>query len=199
MVNNFDLLKGLLQFDNEGDFYFLQIIQRKKDNPTIARNMNVINNYFFYSIAEYGAHQDRIIHECNAHNARAYLRINVRNTKKVGMKMLEKVTDLIITEDYRALKNAYMSAAGDVHSQKYPRWIVDIDTKDFQYIFKVKQYIDYLLIQHTTIGKTYCRWMDIPTKNGVHIITNPFRLDLFKEQFPDVDIHKDNPTAAYIP
>ena len=199
MVNNFDLLKRMLTFDNEGDFYFLQIIQRKKDNPSIVRNMNIINSYFFYDTNDYQQKQDRIIHECNAHNARAYLRLNIRNVKKVGMTMLKKVTDLIISEDFRALKGAYLSAAGDCHSQEYPRWIVDIDTKDWEYIYKVKQYVDYLLIQHTRIGKSYCRWMDVPTMNGVHIITNPFRLDLFKEQFPDVDVHKDNPTIAYIP
>lgn len=199
MVNNFHLLRNLLDFGNEGDFYFLQILQRKKDNPEIDRNMNVINNYFFYNMEDYDKKQDRIIQECNAHNARAYLRVNIRNTKKVGMAMLKKVTDLIVSEDYKALKNAYMSAAGEVHSEKYPLWIVDIDTKDWDYYNNVKQYVDYLLIKHVTIGKAYCRRMTVPTLNGHHIITNPFRMDLFKEQFPDVDVHKDNPTIAYIP
>lgn len=199
MINNFQLLKGLLQFDNEGDFYFIQLIQRKKDNPEIARNMNIINNYYVYSLEDYTKKIDRIIHECDAHNARAYLRVNVRNAKKVGMVMLKKVTDLIISEDYEALKSAYTAAAGDTHSQKYPRWIVDIDEKDPLVIHNVKAYIDYLLITFGSVGKTYCRWMDVPTKNGIHIITNPFRLDLFKQQFPTVDVHKDNPTILYIP
>jgi hypothetical protein len=198
MINNFKQLEGLLVFDDPGDFYFVQLIQRKKDNPQIERNMNIINNYFFYDIAKYRSLEDRIVHECQAHNARAYLRINKRNAKKVGMQMLKKVTDLIISEDYKALKSAYMSAAGDVHSQEYPRWIVDIDTKDFETYMKVCDYVDYLLLQNRS-GKAYCRLMTVDTKNGRHIITHPFRLDLFKEQFPDVDVHKDNPTILYVP
>ena len=37
----------------------------------------------------------------------------------------------------------------------------------------------------------------LPTKNGYHLITNPFRLDKFKEMYPNIDIHKNNPTLLY--
>ena len=33
MINNFNLIKPLLDFNSEDDFYFLQILQRKKDHP----------------------------------------------------------------------------------------------------------------------------------------------------------------------
>jgi len=199
MVNNFNLIESLLNFSNSGDFYFIQIIQRKKDNPDIARNMNVINNYFVYDIEKFRSLEDRIVHECTAHNARAYIRINKRNSKKVAMQTLRKVTDLIISEDYKAVKNAYLSAAGDYHSETCPWWIVDIDHKDLVLVDKMKLYIDYLMDQFKS-GKQYMIYPRfIPTKNGYHMLTNPFRLDLFKQQFPDVDIHKDNPTILYIP
>lgn len=199
MINNFKKIEPLLHFSNEGDFYFIQIIQRKKDNPEIERNMNVINNYFCYDLAKYYSLEHRIVHEYNAHNARAYIRVNVRNAKKVAMQTLKKVIDLIISEDYKAVKNAFLSAAGDNHSQDSPRWIVDIDNKDFDYSMKVADYIQYLITMHKPIVKDYKILTVIDTKNGIHIITNPFRLDLFKEQFPDVDIHKDNPTILYMP
>lgn len=32
MVDNFDLIKSLLKFESKDDFYYLQIIQRSKDN-----------------------------------------------------------------------------------------------------------------------------------------------------------------------
>lgn len=199
MVNNFKLISPFLNFDNEGDFYFIQIIQRKKDNPEIERNMNVINNYFCYDIEKFKSLEQRIIHECNAHNARAYIRLNVRNTKKVALQTLKKVTDLIISEDYKAVKNAFLSAAGEYHSQQYPRWIIDIDNKDYGYQMKVRSYAQYL-ITATPSSKTYIMFPgSIPTKNGIHIISHPFRLDLFKQQFPDVDVHKDNPTILYMP
>jgi hypothetical protein len=39
----------------------------------------------------------------------------------------------------------------------------------------------------------------IPTKGGVHIITRPFNLNKFKSQYPEIDVHRDNPTCLYFP
>ena len=33
MVDNFKLIRDYLKFESEDDFYFLQILQRKKDGP----------------------------------------------------------------------------------------------------------------------------------------------------------------------
>ena len=35
MKDNFDIIKPLLKFRSEDDFYFLQILQRKKDHGII--------------------------------------------------------------------------------------------------------------------------------------------------------------------
>ena len=42
-VNNLELIKPLLKFEDEWDFYFLQIIQRKKDNtdPNFKLEMHI--------------------------------------------------------------------------------------------------------------------------------------------------------------
>ena len=39
----------------------------------------------------------------------------------------------------------------------------------------------------------------LPTKNGKHIITSPFDVSQFRQQYPNIDIHKDNPINLYIP
>ena len=39
----------------------------------------------------------------------------------------------------------------------------------------------------------------IPTKNGSHILMKPFNLAKFKEKYPDVNVHKNNPTILYVP
>jgi hypothetical protein len=39
----------------------------------------------------------------------------------------------------------------------------------------------------------------IPSKSGFHIIMKPFNLQKFKSEYPDVEIHKNNPTNLYIP
>ena len=35
MINNFDLIRSYLKFENSGDFYFIQLISRRKDNPEL--------------------------------------------------------------------------------------------------------------------------------------------------------------------
>lgn len=32
-IDNFNLIKPFLKFDSEDDFYYLQILRRRKDNP----------------------------------------------------------------------------------------------------------------------------------------------------------------------
>jgi len=40
-------------------------------------------------------------------------------------------------------------------------------------------------------------FMTVPTKSGVHLITWPFDLSQFKQKYPDIDVHKNNPTLLY--
>jgi hypothetical protein len=39
----------------------------------------------------------------------------------------------------------------------------------------------------------------IPTKSGHHLITKRFDVVAFKEEYPDIDIQKKNPTLLYYP
>ena len=38
---------------------------------------------------------------------------------------------------------------------------------------------------------------NIPTKTGWHLITTPFNLQQFRKEYPDIDVHKNNPTLLY--
>ena len=48
----FEIIEKMLTFVDEGDFYFLQILQRKKDNPEIGSNSRVIKTYYIKSVDE---------------------------------------------------------------------------------------------------------------------------------------------------
>lgn len=37
----------------------------------------------------------------------------------------------------------------------------------------------------------------VPTKSGVHLITHPFDVGTFQKSFPNIDVHKNNPTLLY--
>ena len=38
MIDNLELIKPLLNFENEGDFYMLYVLKRKKDQPEGERD-----------------------------------------------------------------------------------------------------------------------------------------------------------------
>ncbi len=38
MIDNLELIKQLLNFENEGDFYMLYVLKRKKDQPEGERD-----------------------------------------------------------------------------------------------------------------------------------------------------------------
>lgn len=191
MVNNFNLINSLLKFDSVNDFYFVQLIKRKKDNPEMKKDVSVIDNFFVYSGEDLPKLEEKIINLCEYHNARTYIRMNVRNSEKIALETLKVVTQCIIDKDYRGVKSAYLSACGSHSSDKNKKWIIDIDTKDNDYITEVISDVLGLLPKGNVIyGK-------IPTKNGFHLLTGGFNPQLFKTKYPNIDIHKDNMTLLY--
>ena len=199
MKNNFDLVRKMLDFDNSDTYYFLQILKRRKDNPDLGKDMKVIGDYFIYSMDQFNRMEDEIIQTCITHNARAYFRINKRSSKKTAMQMLKRVTEHIISENYKAIKNAFSSVSGEFHGDEDKKWIVDIDDVSIDTFNHSKKQIEIreLLVDLQTETGREPMLNFIPTKNGVHIITRPFNLKRFKEKYPDLDVHKDNPTILY--
>lgn len=208
MINNFKLIEPLLGFDNPGDCYFIQLLKRQKDNPTLHRNMVNVDNFFIYSLEEYREMEQRIIDVATLHNARAYLRVNRRNTEKLALNTLVKVSNLILSKDYKSVKNAYLSAAGEHNSEPVKRWVVDLDrtVPPHQYADLCFRVYDLIESLHKECNRNsnqpkYEILAEIPTKNGMHLIVNPFNLKKFRDLTPDlsIDIHKDNPTILYMP
>jgi hypothetical protein len=218
MINNFRQFETLMEFTNPGDCYFIQLLKRQKDNPEMKRNMVNVDNFFVYSLDEYREMEQRIIEVATLHNARAYIRVNRRNTEKLALNTLVKVSNLILSKDYKSVKNAYLSAAGEHNSEPMKRWIVDVDRHEWMfdwtyqsYAEKIRTYIRELHDQCNRNSKqgVYKILTEIKTKNGIHIITNPFNLKEFSKYFewhklirnpePMPDIHKDNPTILYHP
>ena len=199
MTNNFEQIRQLLDFSNPDTYYFLQILKRRKDNPDMDKDMIVIDDIFIYSLEQFNRMEDEIIKTCNVHNARAYFRLNKRSQKKTALQMLKRITDLIISENYKAVKNAYSSVSGEFHADEDKKWIVDIDNFDNTKLgesFRAHAiYQNVESLQKETNREPLM--ITIPTKNGVHIVTRPFNLQKFKEMYPDVDVHKDNPTILY--
>ena len=200
-MNNFDLIRKMLSFPDENAFYFLQILKRRKDNPDLEKDMIHIADYYIYSLEQFDSIEQRIIDQCDTENARAYFRLNRRDAKKVAMQVLKITVDHIMSENYRAVKNAFASCAGRFHSDPDKRWIVDIDNisiDSFNHSEEQHKMRELILdLQRETENEPMMKF--ISTKGGVHIITRPFNLNKFKSQYPEIDVHKDNPTCLYFP
>jgi hypothetical protein len=49
MIDNLKLILPFLKFESQDDFYYLQILQRKKENAELGSNSRVIKNYYIKS------------------------------------------------------------------------------------------------------------------------------------------------------
>jgi hypothetical protein len=191
MINNIYAINPILKFDSTDDFYFLQIIKRKKDNPEVGSNSIVIKTYYIRSQDQLEFLMPEIIAICNFHNARACINLNVRSFEKTAFHTMKKISDIIMNRDFKSVMSAYDSVCGEFGAGKNKSWVIDIDTIDEEFIEDVERNINNCPPEGM---KIICQ---IPTKNGYHLISLPFDLREFK--FPEIDIHKNNPTILYIP
>lgn len=191
MVNNYDLIKPFLIFDSEDDFYYLQVLQRKKENRQLGSNSRVIKTYLIGSTEYFDNRFEEITKLCDVFNARAMINLNKRSFYKTAFKSMENVAGIMANKHFSKIYKAYDSACGQGHNDSVKKWIIDVDCA-YSTIKYNELYIRIKSLGGDVLGV-------LPSNSGFHIITTPFRLDLFKQDFPDIDIQKNNPTNLYIP
>jgi hypothetical protein len=192
MVDNFEQIKSLLKFDDEDQFYLVQIIKRKKDNKELGSNSHVVKFYYIKSAEDLDKNKEEMVLLANFHNARVCVNLNKRSFEKTAFHTLKKITDQILNKDFKNVRKAYNSVCGMHAGELDKTWIIDIDEKG-RCANQVLKDLDEI----QPIGDKLIAIIE--TKNGVHLITRPFNIQKFKEWFPDIDVHKNNPTIIYIP
>lgn len=190
MINNFLTLTSFLsqqEFVTEltdDNFYFLQIIQRKKDGH--EKDARVIKDFYIKDCDDLLMRETEIIAYCEEFNARAYLNPNVKSYKKCSLDVLKCLAEVITNEQFPATKGLFSSAAGKISTRdtRFEKiWIVDYDNEDNNF-----NEVDCTLIDLNVILEV------LTTKNGFHYLVKPFRLDLcpFANK-----VQKHNPTLLY--
>lgn len=206
MVNNINKIRGMLSFIDKDDFYFLQVFKRRKDNPDLGRDQIVLGSYYINSLEDFDTKIPQIVTLCDSENARAYLRINKRNYGKLSFHFLKRIVELMASNNYKAMRTAFDSIAGEFHSDPDKKWIVDVDwngadcshmgiKESLLFESKVQLFLEKIQMEanrEPLLEKIY-------TKNGMHFITRPFNLMTFRGEYPKIDVHKDNPTLLYCP
>jgi hypothetical protein len=175
----------------------LYVFKRKKDQPEGERDnhqsVRTIKSYCIESFEHLEKRYDEIKQLCEMFKARAYIHIQKQNHKDVSLDMMMLLAERIKNGNQNQ-KGLFDSVVGQLKTNE-KRWIVDIDTKDLQFIDKVSKFIESIRPQD------YFPKIEsvIPTKNGYHLITSRFDVMEFKKQFPDLDIQKKNPTLLFLP
>ena len=195
MIDNLNDIKSLLNFSEPGDFYMLYVFKRKKDQPEGERDnhqsVRTIKTYCVDSVEYLEKRYDEIKQLCEMFKARAYIHVQKQNHRDVSLEMLSILAQKI-KNGAQNQKGLFDSVVGQIKTQE-KRWIVDIDTKDKQFLRDIT--MDLMGIQ--PVGNKVEKV--IKTKNGFHLITSKFNVMEFKDKYPDVEIQKKNPTLLFLP
>jgi hypothetical protein len=202
MIDNLELIKPLLHFENKGDFYMLYVFKRKKDQPEDERDnhqsVRTIKTYCVESIEYLDKRYDEIRQLCEMFKARAYIHIQKQNHKDVSLEMMMSLAQKIKDGQHNQ-KNLFDSVVGQLRTLE-KRWVIDIDVKSehiknatINTIESVRPINNYSKIEAI-----------IPTKNGYHLITKKFDVLEFSKKLKErglevPDIQRKNPTLLYCP
>lgn len=203
IVDNFETLASYL-FDvrkplSENEFYFLQILVRGKDgNHVSGNNKNRLVKYYVIRSKEQLLDlKDEIIGICHVVNGRAYIHPTRRNLKEVANQALEDTTHTFVSQNWIGLRGVYSTACGQSYVSSDKQFIVDLDGYEV-HSQETNNLVNFVntLRGHKDENGEIAQWV-VPTKNGIHLITNAFDVGEFSKKYPGIDIHKNNPTLLY--
>jgi hypothetical protein len=195
MIDNLELIKPLLNFENRGDFYMLYVLKRKKDQPEGERDnhqsVRTIKSYCVSSIEYLEKKYNEIKQLCEMFKARAYIHVQKQNHYDVSLNMMVALAQRIQDGNHKQ-QGLFDSVVGQLKTYE-KRWIVDIDTKENGITNLISNEIYLLRPEGSKVEAI------IPTKNGYHLITGRFDVKTFSEKYPEIEIHKKNPTLLFLP
>lgn len=195
VLDNFNLLERYMKFSEDRSiFYFIQIIKRRKDagNESMSKGERMIKSYFIdRPLSEELKTEIKTI--ATAFNARVYLSISPCIKEKVVKLFASKAFSNVLNRNYDNFVDLINNAAGDPIAAQEKLFLVDIDTKDNEYVESVAKIINGL----SPASDTNKIVLKVPTFNGMHLICKPFHLEKFKNAFPNIDVHKNNATLLY--
>ena len=204
MIDNFELIKDLFYFNEANDmFFYLQIVQRAKDHKSKNKKVkeSAIKTYFIRSRKHLDRVKEEVVFLCEHYGARAYINVAGKDFKNLQDLLLAKLAEYNLNGTVRNPMRILNSAAGELKSRN-PKWVVDID--DISIKDKVLEWLDnyFKVREHSIANDRYSIYLyaEIPTKSGIHLISQPFNLKEFHDTFPDVDVHKNSMgTLLYMP
>lgn len=170
MIDNFKIVRDqILDFRSNDDYYFVELIQRRKDFPegSNVKSQTCVGIYMIKSQDQFDNLEDEIKMICRMHNARAYINPSRKSLKRTTVLLAEQLFGMITQGDCHKLNSRLESAAGLCKPEGDAKlFVVDLDTKDnvtFQKVENILASYDGHVVKAV-----------VPTVNGFHFITAPF-------------------------
>lgn len=203
-VDNFDLIEEFLKFESEDDFYFLQVIQRKKGRKMkqeeVIMEQDSLKAYYIHSIEHLEEKETKkIIELCQNNNARAYIHLNKRSYFKTACGAQEKLARMLMEGNTFQAPRVWDHVCGELPSLsgKNLLRLVDVDVYDK---WKLHSIVD--IISKCRGNEEDRVKLVVPTLHGYHLITSKFDVEQCQQElalngFDALDIHRDSPTLLY--
>lgn len=149
LVDNFDKVAKIMEFNSPDDFYFVQIIKRYKDNKNSDRTKGNYHAGGWYedsfrvrSVQELMNLKPKIVDLCNKSNARAYITVNNRSETETNRQVI-KVKSLYPKNDARHIHAHEIVPGQAKHGRNWTgqrlKFFVDIDSTDKRIWNEVKK------------------------------------------------------------
>ena len=136
MIDNLEIIKELLNFTDEGDFYMLYVFKRKKDQPEGEKDnhqsVRTIKTYCVESVEYLEKRYDEIKQLCEMFKSRAYIHVQKQNHKDVSLNMMVALAQRIQDGNHKQ-KGLFDSVVGQIKTHE-KRFIVDVDSKNELYL-----------------------------------------------------------------
>lgn len=194
-INNFSIIEPLMHFtEDRSTFYFIQLIKRRKDkgNEDMNWGEHLVKSYFVDKPLTEDL-KNEMISIAKITNSRIYMTLSPCIKEKVVKQCAKDFFDRVCNENYNGLHDVLHTACGLNSSCVGKLFLVDIDTKDEQYIEKIEKVINGL----SPASDTNKIVLKVPTVNGYHLICKPFNRTEFSFEFYNVGVHIHNPTLVY--
>lgn len=205
MINNFKQIEKLLSWNSEDEFYFIQILQRKKDNPGNIHGSNnssrLIKAYYIDSLEKLHKQKDEIIQLADLFNARVGINLNKRSFYKTAFNTLQTIANQMHNKEFKYLYRSWNTSCGVHNGVDDKIWLLDVDLENGfteKDAIKNAELVDFINLAQP-ITNTNKVIANVPSKSGYHLITSGFDTRDFAKTFPNIEIHKNNPTNLYIP
>jgi hypothetical protein len=167
MIDNFKLLRDKLVFKNDEWFYYIEVIQRKKDGNEVPNSSNKqrrITSFYISSLEEYDKQEQMIKEFCDKFNARAYIRITPCSWETVALSSSIRFLKRIEDGNVYKVHNIFDSECCTTKSPLKKLWLIDSDTKE-----------------ELKLDPRIIVLYEVPTNQGIHYIVYPFDKRIYKE------------------